>query len=91
MLKKAKNKAKKINVKAKVKSAKCLCLPPVVLGLVLVLRIWSCLHITQSCLVRNLGVSLDEELTLTTHVNLLVGRCYGQADSCGASGADDEP
>jgi len=34
--------------------------------------------VEPSCLVRNLGVSLDEELTLTTHVNLLVGWCYGQ-------------
>ena len=37
--------------------------------------------VEPSCLVRNLGVSLDEELTLTTHVNLLVGRCYGQLRS----------
>ena len=31
--------------------------------------------VEPSCLVRNLGVSLDE-LTLTTHVNLLVSQCY---------------
>jgi len=37
--------------------------------------------VEPSCLVRNLGVSLDEELTLTTHVNLLVCRCYGQLRS----------
>ena len=37
--------------------------------------------VEPSCLVHNLGVSLDEELTLTTRVNLLVGRCYGQLRS----------
>jgi len=35
--------------------------------------------VEPSCLVRNLGVSLDEELTLTTY--LLVGLCYGQLRS----------
>jgi len=30
---------------------------------------------------RNLGVSLDEKLSLLTHVGLLVGRCYGQLRS----------
>jgi len=37
--------------------------------------------VEPSCLVRNLGMCLDEELTLTTHVNLLVGWCYGQLRS----------
>lgn len=37
--------------------------------------------VEPSRLVRNLGVTLDEELTLATHVNLLVGRCYGQLRS----------